>query len=280
MGIKNMTVWQPRRMYYTLERYPHYTSQNSTNRLNKIHWDLGFIKLVSRIKIMRSELSGLMLDFDRRMLINKYTGGRLGTYIGENHGQSGLEPMQDMFLGHNDQLIGNAETGWWFYQNNLIVTPFNAQVHAIELNRPAQEYFGDEGVPKVDPKWKYGYSFLSPDKIVVKKGVLGDWPIYEHVDSSGKVYGGVHPWVKATVGFSHRSSARFVIGDKIYNEHYMPTWHEVKPEWVREFIKLKHPLSRDANIAAVIPSNEHGQMPIQNFDDMLQSARNYGRSVS
>ena len=76
MFIKNTTPYVGH-LKFKFEKYPHYTSGESL--LNKIHLDLGFTKLVSRMYPYKT-VDGWVINSQSTKLITKYTGGKIGTY--------------------------------------------------------------------------------------------------------------------------------------------------------------------------------------------------------
>lgn len=95
------------------EKEPNYRSSDSI--LNKIHLNLGFVKIVSRLYPKRT-LTGWKVDPVKVNLINNNTGG----YI-RNYDFGGNIILKDSFLSDEGKYIGDIECGWWYYQNNLRV---------------------------------------------------------------------------------------------------------------------------------------------------------------
>lgn len=95
------------------EKYPHYTGGNS-GKLNKIHIDLGFTKLVSRI-IPKQTMEGWLVDPAKIELINKFTDGRIE--------MSGFDDyaLPNSFVSSKGVYIGDINTGWWYFKNGMTV---------------------------------------------------------------------------------------------------------------------------------------------------------------
>ena len=77
--IKNETPYIGK-IKLKFEKFPHYSGSQS-GMLNKIHLDLGFTKLVSRMypnQVMEGGPSNI--DPKKIELIEKYTGGIIGTH--------------------------------------------------------------------------------------------------------------------------------------------------------------------------------------------------------
>ena len=114
MFIKNQTPYLGK-IRLKFEKSPGYSSGN--NKLNKIHLNLGFTKLVSRIYIKRG-LNGFIPDPGKVELINKYTGGVIGRHT------SDIDELvlENSFLAPDGTYLGNLSDGWRYYKNQMIVT--------------------------------------------------------------------------------------------------------------------------------------------------------------
>jgi len=111
--IKNNTPYLGK-LKFKFEKYPNYTDGTV---LNKIHLNLGFTKLVSRV-------SSEVADPAKVELINRYTGGRIATYktkAFEDEVDGSLLP--NSFVTLNGDYIGDIRVGWWYYLNNMAVCP-------------------------------------------------------------------------------------------------------------------------------------------------------------
>ena len=127
--IKNTTPYIGK-IKLKFERYPEYTGKS---KLNKIHLDLGFTKLVSRITPKR-DLNGWILNPECVYKINTYTGGIVkGHTFGNNNEYS----LSNSFLTKDGEYIGDIERGWWYYKNNMKVC--NKYPHGVA------ERYDDEG---------------------------------------------------------------------------------------------------------------------------------------
>ena len=124
--IKNQTPYLGK-IKLQFEKSPHYSGKTI---LNKVHLDLGFTKLVSRLSPIRS-LDGWKVDPNKLKLIEKYTGGTIGTYT---FGVAG-SLRNDSFLGPNGEYLGGVKEGWWYYKNNLIVTQKKPHGVALKVSK-------------------------------------------------------------------------------------------------------------------------------------------------
>ena len=116
--IKNTTPYLGK-LVLKFEKYPHYSGSQS-GVLNKVHLNLGFTKLVSRM-IPRQVMEGgpSNIDPEKIELINEYTGGVIGTHKFGNEGEYTLE---NSYLTVDGQYIGDIKTAWWYFQNGIEVS--------------------------------------------------------------------------------------------------------------------------------------------------------------
>jgi len=115
--IKNTTPYIGK-IRLKFEKYPEYTGKD---KLNKIHLDLGFTKLVSRITPYR-DTSGWVINPECKYLIDRHTGGMINNHAFGNTIQEKKEQhLPNSFLTKDGQYIGDIERGWWYYKNNMKV---------------------------------------------------------------------------------------------------------------------------------------------------------------
>ena len=98
--IKNRTPYLGK-MILKFEKYPHYSSSQD-GKLNKVHLNLGFTKLVSRF-IPNKVIDGSNVDPEKVKLIEKYTGGVIGTH---SFGKDNEYTLEDSFLTKEGKYIG------------------------------------------------------------------------------------------------------------------------------------------------------------------------------
>jgi len=112
--IKNNTPYLGK-IRLKFEKYPHYSS--GSNKLNKVHLNLGFTKLVSRIYPNRTE-NGWQIDPVKVSLIEKYTEG----FIREHKFGPNLEyTLQNCFVTADGFAVGDIEQAWWYFNNGMTV---------------------------------------------------------------------------------------------------------------------------------------------------------------
>ena len=115
--IKNTTPYIGK-IRLKFEKYPEYTGKD---KLNKIHLDLGFTKLVSRITPYR-DMSGWLINPECKYLINRHTGGVINNHAFGNTIQEKREQqLPNSFLAKDGSYIGDIERGWWYYKNKMKV---------------------------------------------------------------------------------------------------------------------------------------------------------------
>jgi len=78
-------------------------------------------------------ISPLNIDPKKIELINKYTGGVIGTHKwGDNDNDEFV--LEDSFLTKDGKYIGNIDTAWWYFQNAMTVCEEYPQGVAIVWN--------------------------------------------------------------------------------------------------------------------------------------------------
>lgn len=132
--IKNNTPYKGK-LKFKFEEYPHYTDGSV---LNKVHLDLGFTKLVSRISMN-------IIDPEKIKLINKYTGGRIASYKLKDYPSDTIDGgiLQNSFVTLNGDYIGDIRVGWWYYLNNMRVnTTYPINVAEIWDGNKIKAFYG------------------------------------------------------------------------------------------------------------------------------------------
>ena len=239
--IKNTTPYLGK-LVLKFEKYPHYSGSQS-GVLNKVHLNLGFTKLVSRM-IPRQVMEGgpSNIDPEKIELIEKYTGGVIGTHKFGNEGEYTLE---NSFLTVDGQYIGDIKTAWWYFQNGMTV---------------CEDYPHGVGVV-----WNTAKS----DKTLV----------------SGQ------DGVKGYYGYTHRGGSIFKIGDRLFEEEYIPVVEDYdKKEFDKYWKKYKksYKMGDDFDkkyiygdgIKAVMPFNRRGKEVIKNWEQAKQAAINMSKYLS
>ncbi len=129
--VKNRTPYLGK-MILKFEKHPHYSS-SMDGRLNKVHLNLGFTKLVSRLIPNQVMIGHSNIDPKKVELIEKYTGGVIGTHKwGDNDNDEFV--LEDSFLTKDGKYIGNIDTAWWYFQNAMTVCEEYPQGVAIVWN--------------------------------------------------------------------------------------------------------------------------------------------------
>jgi len=239
--IKNTTPYLGK-LILKFEKYPHYSGSQS-GVLNKVHLNLGFTKLVSRMIPLRGIKEGFSnIDPKKIKLINEYTGGVIGTH---KWGDNDEYVLENSFLTKDGQYIGDIKTAWWYFQNGMTV---------------CEDY--PNGVAIV---WNTAKS----DKTLV----------------SGQ------DGVKGYYGYTHRGGSIFKIGDRLFEEGYVPVVEDYdKKEFDKYWKKYKksYKMSDDFDkkyiygdgIKAVMPFNQRGKEIIKNWEQAKQAAINMSKYLS
>jgi len=242
MFIENTTPYKGK-IKLKFEKFPEYSGQSV---LNKIHFDFGFTKLVSRMYPYKTNEGYTHLDPEKVKLIVENTGGLIGVHewwecVSKNTGRrkkTYKKPntnvweiifhgkLPESFVSEKDNTyIGDVERGWWYYQNNL---------------RVCQEH-------------PYGVA-LEVDKFKKITGVYG---------------------------YSHRGGAMFEIGHRVFNGHYDPK-KEDYPKWqwlgfVMEMNSGSAEYLLDGEykqISDYIPFNLRGTKVIETWEEAIEAAKN------
>jgi hypothetical protein len=255
--IKNQTPYIGK-IYLKFEKHPHYTSGGKGGMLNKIHLNLGFTNLVSRI-VPKRNLDGYVTDPEKIELIKKYTWGKIGTHnIGGD--QSEEFTLTNSFLSQDGTFIGDVKEGWRYYKNNLIVCREYPRGVAIELKT-------------YNPVNKVKNLITGPyDNYVTEQtendNIVGYW------------------------GYTHRGGQTFKIGDRLFQGNYKPQKEDyTEKEWTEFERKFQKSLDNaeddfDRNwmeedgISCVIPFRLRGSKLIETWDEARQAAINMSKYLS
>jgi hypothetical protein len=153
MFIKNQTPYLGK-LKLKFEKYPDYSS--SSNCLNKVHFNLGFTKLVSRLYYKWEKSGdeiGKTIDPKKVELIELYTDGKIGDH---SFGPNNENTLNNSFLGPNGEYIGSLKEGWWYFKNGMTVCPEYPNGVAIVWNTSRKTKTLEGGVDGV--KGYYGYT--------------------------------------------------------------------------------------------------------------------------
>jgi hypothetical protein len=247
--IKNQTPYKGK-LKFKFEKYPEYSGSKS-GILNKVHLDLGFTKLVSRMIPNNKKLDGWEVDTNKVNLIEEYTDGRITLYEwwdvrdGDNILKTHTKPdnpkdvvfygcLPNSFVTKTGEFIGDIRRAWWYYTNEM----------------------------KVCEEYPHG---------VAKK--------YE----KGKLIG--------YYGYTHRGGCLFQIGDRLFNSNYIPKFEDYEiwewAGWEDRFNKLyeeSDELSKkwmdDDGISYVMPYTKRGPKVIETLEEALQAAINISKELS
>jgi len=127
--IKNRTPYIGE-IFLKFEKHPHYTGRTT---LNAIHLDLGFTKLVSRMKPNITK-DGHEIDPEKIKLIELSTGGIIGDYFVDGR-QDPDFLLPYSFLSQDGEYLGGIRDAWEYVQNRLIICPTNPRGVAIQVKK-------------------------------------------------------------------------------------------------------------------------------------------------
>jgi hypothetical protein len=251
--IKNQTPYVGKTRL-KFEKHPHYSS-GEDGMLNKVHVNLGFTKLVSRI-VPKRNLDGYIMDPEKIESINRWTWGK----IGDHRNDKGDFNLTNSFLAQDGSYIGGVKEGWRYYKNNLIVCREYPCGVAIKLKTYA------------------------PDN-VVKNSIKDSYENYvaEQMENDNVV---------GYYGYTHRGGQTFKIGDRLFHEHYKPQKEDyTEKEWTKFEKKFQKSLANAEDdldrkwiekdgIPYVIPFKMRGPKIIENWDEARQAAINMSKYLS
>ena len=209
MFIENTTPYIGK-IKYRLEKYPEYTGGNPWSKLNKIHKDLGFVKLVSRM-YPNQKKDGLEINMEKVLRIESSTGGKIGKYEWweaiskntQNHRTMTKKPNPDIykeqfhgelpnsFMTENGIYMGDIGQAWWYYQNQF---------------RVSEKYPGRVAIQYDERTYNHQNLYISLSGKLPEDKIIGYY------------------------GYSHRGGSVFKLGDKIFDEKYKPIEEDYE-EW-------------------------------------------------
>lgn len=261
--IKNTTPYKGK-IKLKLEKYPEYTG-GGNGYLNKIHFDLGFTKIVSRMIPDRTKSGDPKVDKKKIALIEKFTGGTIDTYRwwdvkgADGTFRSSTEPrdkkdvvfageLPNSFMTREGDYIGDVREGWWYYQNNFLV---------------CSDYPHGVAVKVVPSFFKDPYRHNFSEKSAYKDEILGYY------------------------GYTHRGGCLFKIGDRIFDPEYQPVkedytevqWKIFTESYQGLMDKLefdREDLEKDG-ISSVIPFSMRGSKRIETLEEAKQAAINISK---
>jgi len=169
--MKNYTIYKGS-IRFKLEKMPFY-SKGGSDVLNKIHLDLGFIKLVSRVKVSEYDWSKIELvkqNTNLDILIGGWVESKdancnvTGVEFQENKWDPTASLSQIIVATKKGNFVGGIEVGWWFYQEKLKADDVESKIAFKEDSKSWIGMLVGVAVPftygnKVfDPKWTGGLS--------------------------------------------------------------------------------------------------------------------------
>jgi len=252
--VKNRTPYLGK-MVLKFERHPYYTS-GKDGKLNKVHLNLGFTKLVTRFKPKQVMEGYSNIDPKKIELIEKYTGGVIGTHT---FGKDDEYTLDNSFLTKDGVYIGDIDTAWWYYINKFYVC--KEYPHGVAIKLKSYE-----------------------PTIVLKNSIEDEYEnfVTEQIENDN---------IESYHGYTHRGGSTFKIGDRLFEADYKPVFedYDVKEfkEWWKKYIKSyekaddfdKRHIYNDG-IKSVIPFNRRGKQVIKDWDQARQAAINISKDLS
>jgi hypothetical protein len=219
--IKNCTFYNGK-IYLKFERYPHYSSYK--DEFNKIHLNLGFTKLVSRIKIDDYQRYNLDILYN----IERKTNLKLVTSYYDRNGQ-----ILKIKRGVDNQFKLNVEGD----DVEITIEEINNDTGLVHFTTDENDYIGID------------FAFMAYNN---NMKATANPQVFEYYEKDKLV---------GYCGYSHRASVVFKIGDKIFEENWMPADNK---ESTRE----------------TTPFKQHGDKIIESLSDAFQAASNFADYVS
>ena len=254
--IKNLTPYLGKTKL-KFEKFPDYTGGSPYSLFNKVHLDLGFIKLVSRVYPGYSKTSGRIIDPEKIKLIEQYTGGKIQNFEwwcvkakdGTIH-ESTTKPEVDAqttfhgelpnsFTTVDGKYIGDIATGWWYYMSKMKV--YQPHPHGV-----------------------------------------GE--VFETTDDGNIIIG--------YYGYTHRGGQLFKIGDKLFESDYIPTIKDFSSEDWKKYNRDRSNSEKEQKslgylennekieLSDVIPYTKRGSKVIKTLEEAVQAAINIREHLS
>ena len=253
--ITNQTPYLGK-LFLKFEKFPYYSGSRG-GKLNKIHLNLGFTKLVSRIHPLSDE-NGWKVDPIKKELIEKHTGGLIKTHkwwiVKDEEGNTTKEvkrkpkdeskivnsfELRNSFVTKKGAYINDVETAWWYYKNNMYVC----------------EDYPSGAAEKIET-----------DPVL------------------GKVIVGYY-------GYTHRGGSLFKIGDRLFDAKYVPVEKDYEPKEWKEYVekftqsfdkqdKVGKKWMLEDGFGYVVPFNRRGHKDIETLKEAKQAAINVSKYLS
>lgn len=137
--VKNDTPYLGK-LVLRFEKNPNYKSTKK-GFLNIVHFDFKIFKIVTRL-IPKTDDRGWVVDPEKVVLIEKYTGGLVKEKISvDNESKSGYN-LSHIFLTKSKKYVGDIFLGWFYFKNQLMVLEDKPNGVAVKYeNRKIDGYF-------------------------------------------------------------------------------------------------------------------------------------------
>jgi hypothetical protein len=176
-----------------------------------------------------------------------------GGVIGRHTSDNDEFILENSFLAPDGTYLGNLSDGWRYYKNMMTVTQKKPHGVALLLEKNF---------------------FHIPSE---RKGVVEDY---------------FSSFVKGYYGYSHRGGNTFRLGDRLFDENYVPVESDyLKEEWdkYKKLAKKAEIRNRkdgwleegeEFEIASIIPFNRRGKITIRTWEQAEQAAINMSNYLS
>lgn len=235
MIIKNQTPYIGE-IRLKFENDPEYSGDTI---LNNIHWDLGFTKLVSRMKPNRTKNQSWQVDYQKILLINENTGLTVKDYWFDD-----MEPREEYTtynacLNPDGIFVGDIVTGWNYYKLGLVSKAGTHPSVAFSESEQCWVGFGHRAIQS----FQIGDKLFDPAWIPTDDELIGLEKYY--VKNLDKYEAEVEAW-------EHSESS-----------HKAPEKEMTMNAWATSYI----------------PFTLHGSKTIETLDEACQAATNFVLSV-
>lgn len=111
--IKNYTPYSGK-IKLSIDKNPYWS--DGISKLNKVHLDLGFVKIVSRIYPELDEAGSFLVLPETKKRIELETGLKIYTH---KFGPDNQYELPNSVHTPDGKYVGSIEEGWWYLQNGL-----------------------------------------------------------------------------------------------------------------------------------------------------------------
>ena len=250
--IKNNSPYKGN-VFLKFEKYPHYTTTGKDGDYNSTLLNLGFTKLVSRFNAKK-----IFIKDEPGELLTEFVGGSFEKEIDVEK----LYLIQKYVGGEIGDHVVNRSGN--FDPDFILRNSF--------LHKDGR-YIGDLG----RAWWYYQNNLIVTDKkpCGVAKKIKKEY--YHYLDN--REY-----HIEGFYGYTHRGGCLFKIGDRLFDENYIPTLDELlKPEFKKIIKKAKKSDLDECEterLVSYMPFRMRGSVIIETMEQAEQAAINLSKYLS